>query len=430
MRTLVVGSGAREHAIAHALRRSPGVGEIFAAPGNPGIARLGDCLPIRADDLQSLAEAAADLRVDLTVVGPEVPLALGIADEFSRRGLRLFGPSRMAAQLEASKVFAKEFCRRHGIPTGSAEVVTSAAETEAAVKRLGLPAVLKADGLAAGKGVLPVFNREELDHALDTFFVQHRFGEAGERVLVEEFLAGQELSYMVLSDGTRVIPLATSHDYKRLGDGGSGPNTGGMGSHSPAVLPPGTSKEVLEKIVMPTIRGMAEENRPYRGILYVGLMLTREGPKVLEFNCRLGDPETQSILLRLDDDLAGVLRAAADGRLTGQPLTWRREAAACVVLASEGYPASARKGVPIHGISEAEALPGVTVYHAGTAERDGQLVTAGGRVLSVCGRGAGLGEAIATAYAGVERIHFEGMQFRSDIGQDSLRRLEERHHGD
>jgi phosphoribosylamine--glycine ligase len=203
-----------------------------------------------------------------------------------------------------------------------------------------------------------------------------------------------------------------------------------MGSHWPAVLPPGTSKEVLEKIVMPTIRGMAEENRPYRGILYVGLMLTREGPKVLEFNCRLGDPETQSILLRLDDDLAGVLRAAADGRLTGQPLTWRREAAACVVLASEGYPASARKGVPIHGISEAEALPGVTVYHAGTAERDGQLVTAGGRVLSVCGRGAGLGEAIATAYAGVERIHFEGMQFRSDIGQDSLRRLEERHHGD
>ncbi len=429
MRTLVVGSGAREHAIAHALRRSPGVREIFAAPGNPGIARLGDCLPIRADDLQSLAEAAADLRVDLTVVGPEVPLALGIADEFSRRGLRLFGPGRMAAQLEASKVFAKEFCRRHGIPTGSAEVVTSAAEAEAAVKRLGLPAVLKADGLAAGKGVLPVFNREELDHALDTFFVQHRFGEAGERVLVEEFLSGEELSYMVLSDGTRVIPLATSHDYKRLGDGDSGPNTGGMGSHSPAVLPPGTSKEVLEKIVMPTIRGMAEENRPYRGVLYVGLMLTREGPKVLEFNCRLGDPETQSILLRLDDDLAGVLRTAADGRLTGQPLTWRREAAACVVLASEGYPASTRKGVPIHGIPEAEALPGVTVYHAGTAEQDGQLVTAGGRVLSVCGRGAGLDEAIATAYAGVERIHFEGMQFRSDIGQDSLRRLEERRHG-
>lgn len=430
MRTLVVGSGAREHAIAHALRRSPSVREIFAAPGNPGIARLGDCLPIRADDLPSLAEAASDLRVDLTVVGPEVPLALGIADEFARRGLRVFGPTRMAAQLEASKVFAKEFCRRHGIPTGAAEVVTSAAEAEAAVERLGLPAVLKADGLAAGKGVIPVFNREELDQALDTFFVQHRFGEAGERVLVEEFLAGEELSYMVLSDGTRVVPLATSHDYKRLGDGDSGPNTGGMGSHSPAVLPPGTGKTVLEDIVMPTIRGMAQENRPYRGVLYVGLMLTREGPRVLEFNCRLGDPETQSILLRLEDDFAQVLRAAADGRLTGQPLAWRREAAACVVLASEGYPAGARKGVPIRGIAEAEALPGVTLYHAGTAEQDGQLVTAGGRVLSVCGRGAGLDEAIATAYAGVERIHFEGMQFRSDIGQDSLRRLEERRHGD
>ncbi|RMF80157.1 MAG: phosphoribosylamine--glycine ligase, partial [Nitrospirae bacterium] len=244
-------------------------------------------------------------------------------------------------------------------------------------------------------------------------------------VLVEEFLEGDELSFMVITDGVRVLPLATSHDYKRLGDGDTGPNTGGMGSHSPAVLPPGLPRTIMERVVLPAVRGMAAEGRPYRGVLYAGLMLTAEGPKVLEFNCRLGDPETQSILLRLESDLAAVMAAAADGTLDPTPLAWRREAAACVVLAAAGYPGAPRKGDPIEGIEAAMALPGVTVYHAGTALRDGTLVTAGGRVLSVCGRGAGLEEALATAYAGVERIRFEGMQYRRDIGRDSLARLEE-----
>ena len=425
MRVLVVGSGAREHAIAHALRRAESVEEVYAAPGNPGIGLVADTIPVSADDIQSLAEAAADLRIDLTVVGPELPLALGIGDLFAQRGLRLFGPNREAARLESSKVFSKEFCQRHGIPTAPAEVVTSAAEAEAAVARLGLPVVLKADGLAAGKGVIPVFDREGLDEALDVFFVRRRFGEAGDRVLVETFLEGEELSYMVISDGRRALPLATSHDYKRLLDGDRGPNTGGMGSHSPAVLPPGTAKAVMEGIVMPTIHGMAAEGRPYRGVLYVGVMLTADGPKVLEYNCRMGDPETQSILLRLESDLAETLAAAADGRLPADSLEWRREVAVCVVLASEGYPGSARKGVPIEGIDEALALPGVTVYQAGTAVEDGRLVTAGGRVLSVCGRGNGLAEAMAVAYGGVERIQFEGMQYRRDIGRDSLERLKE-----
>jgi phosphoribosylamine--glycine ligase len=423
MRILVVGSGAREHAIVHALRRSPGVSDIYAAPGNPGIAQAADLLPIAADDLPSLAEAASDLKVDLTVVGPELPLAMGIGDEFAHRGLRLLGPTRAAAELESSKVFSKELCQRHGIPTARAECVRSRDEAAAAASRLGLPVVFKADGLAAGKGVHIVTTADELEASLDAYFVQRRFGDAGERVLVEECLVGEELSYMVICDGSRIVPLATSHDYKRVGDGDTGPNTGGMGSHSPAVLPPGTSRSVMDEIVRPTIEAMASEGRTYRGVLYVGLMLTADGPKVLEFNCRLGDPETQAILLRLDDNLAERLREAADGRLGTSTLRWRREAAVCVVLAAAGYPGGPRKGDPIAGIDEAMALPGVTVYHAGTRLDQGQLQTAGGRVLSVCGRGASLEEAVATAYAGVERIHFGGKQYRTDICADTMAKL-------
>ncbi len=423
MRVLVVGSGAREHAIVHAIRRSQGVAAVFAAPGNPGIGEAADLLALAADDLPSLAEAAADLRIDLTIVGPELPLALGIADEFERRGLRLFGPTRAAAELEASKVFAKEFCGRHGIPTAQSETVTSLDEARRATSRFGLPLVLKADGLAAGKGVFIVTSTDQLDEVLDGFFVARRFGEAGQKVLVEELLTGDELSYMVLSDGTRLVPLATSHDYKRALDGDRGGNTGGMGSHSPSVLAPGTTRRILEDIVRPTVAGMASEGRTYRGVLYVGLMLTENGPRVLEFNCRLGDPEAQSILLRLDDDLAGVMRAAADEQLAVSALAWRREAAATVVLSAAGYPGSPRRGDVITGVEEAMALPGVTVYHAGT-RRDGDLlVTAGGRVLSVCGRGSDLREAVATAYRGVDKIRFEGRHYRTDIGADSLAKL-------
>jgi len=424
MRILVLGSGGREHAIVHALRRSPSVGEIFAAPGSPGIAQTADLLPVSVDDLPGVAEAAADLKIDLTVVGPELPLALGIGDEFHRRGLRLFGPNRLAAELETSKVFAKDFCMQHGIPTADSVVVRDRDAAVSAVRERGFPVVLKADGLAAGKGVLMIHDEDELEAAVDAFFVSRRFGDSADRVLVEECLEGVEVSFMVIADGTRVVPIATSHDYKRAFDGDEGPNSGGMGAHSPAlVIPSGTSRHILDTIVRPTIAGMADQGREYRGVLYVGLMLTEGGPKVLEFNCRLGDPETQAILLRLDDDLAAVARDAADGRLQVSTLNWRREAVVCVVLAAEGYPASPRRGDAITGIDDALALPGVTVYHAGTRDQDGELETSGGRVLSVCGRGATLGDAVATAYRGVDRIKWRGMQYRTDIGADTLAKL-------
>jgi phosphoribosylamine--glycine ligase len=424
MRVFVLGSGAREHALVHALRRSRGVSEVFAAPGNPGIAQAADLLPVAADDLPSVAEAAADLRIDLTVVGPELPLAIGIGDEFERRGLRLFGPHRAAAELEASKVFAKEFCRRHGIPTARAEVVRSRDEAVAAARGFGLPVVFKADGLAAGKGVLIVRTEDDIEQALDTFYDQRRFGDAADRVLVEEYLEGDEVSYMVISDGTRVVPIATSHDYKRAGEGNTGPNTGGMGAHSPAlVIPPGTSRIILDSVVRPTIAGMAEEGREFRGVLYAGLMMTTDGPKVLEFNCRFGDPETQAIFLRLDDNFAAIARDAAAGVLEVQNMKWRKEAVACVVMAAENYPGIPRKGDEITGTDDAMALAGVTVYHGGTRLVDGRLVTSGGRVLSVCGRGATLDEALDTAYQGVGKIHFDGMWCRSDIGRDTLEKL-------
>lgn len=425
MRVLVLGSGAREHAIVHALRRSHGVSHVFAAPGNPGIAQAADLLPISANDLPGVAEAAEDLRIDLTIVGPEVPLAMGVCDEFYRRGLRLFGPRRAAAELESSKVFAKEFCQRNDIPTARASVVRTKDEAVEASRDLGMPVVFKADGLAAGKGVLIVRDEPDLEHALDVFFTQRKFGDAGDRVLVEECLDGDEVSYMAISDSDRVIPIATSHDYKRAKENDEGPNTGGMGAHSPAlVMPPGTSRLILDTIVRPTISGMKEEGRSYRGVLYVGLMMTPDGPKVLEFNCRLGDPETQAILLRLDDNFAEVARAAADGAMEATNLRWRKEAVACVVIAADGYPGSPRKGDEITGIDDAMALSGVTVYHAGTRLDGEKITTAGGRVLSVCGRGASLSEALETAYEGVGRISFDGMWFRSDIGQDTLAKLE------
>lgn len=424
MRVLVLGSGAREHAIVHALRRSPGVSDVFAAPGNPGIAQAADLLPLSANDLPGVAEAARDFRIDVTIVGPEVPLAMGVCDEFYRRGLRLFGPRRAAAELESSKVFAKEFCQRHDIPTAKATVVRSSDEAVAAARDLGMPVVFKADGLAAGKGVLMIRNDDDLEQAIDEFFNQRRFGDAGDRVLVEECLEGDEVSYMVISDGTRMVPVATSHDYKRAGENDEGPNTGGMGAHSPAlVIPPGTSKLILESVVRPTIAGMAAEGREYRGVLYAGLMVTSDGPKVLEFNCRLGDPETQATFLRLDDNFAEIARDASEGVLETGGLNWRKEAVACVVLAAEGYPGNPRKGDEITGINEAMALSGVTVYHAGTRLEDGCLTTSGGRVLSVCGRGPTLSDALDTAYEGVSKISFDGMWYRSDIGRDTLAKL-------
>ncbi len=408
----------------HAMASSPSVEALYAAPGNPGMAGEAELLDLDISDLAALADAVADLEIDLTVVGPEAPLADGIGDVFAERGLRLFGPTAGGAELEASKVFAKEFCYRHQIPTAAAKIVTSADDARSAAREFGFPVVLKADGLAAGKGVLIVQSEPELDAAIDDLFISRRFGAASDRVLVEECLEGVEVSFMVISDGSRVEPFATSHDYKRVGDGDSGPNTGGMGSHSPAfALSAQLRREIEEKVIHPTVEGMAAEGREYRGILYAGLMLTDDGPKVLEFNCRLGDPETQSVLRRLDGDLAVVFRDAADGRLEPDCMSWKKDVGACVVLAADGYPAGPRVGDEITGITDADSIPGVKVFHAGT-RRDGEsILTAGGRVLSVTALGETLADAVDIAYRAADRIRFDGVYRRSDIGVDTLKKI-------
>jgi len=425
MRVLVLGSGAREHAMVWALAQSDSVTALYAAPGNPGMAASAEILDLGTSDLDALADTAAELAIDLTVVGPEVPLADGIGDVFARRGLRLFGPMAAAAELEASKVFAKEFCLRHGIPTAAAETVTTADEARGAAEAFGFPVVLKADGLAAGKGVLIVTGQAELDAAVDELFVARRFGAAADRVLVEECLVGPEVSFMVISDGAGFEAFATSRDYKRVGDGDSGPNTGGMGSHSPAfALSDELRETIIEMVIKPTIAGMAAEGREYRGILYAGLMLTAGGPKVLEFNCRLGDPETQAVLRRFKGDLAEVFSNAADGRLEAGAMNWIDEVAACVVLAAEGYPAGPRLGDEIIGIPEAEAMPKVVVFHAGTRSVSDRVLTSGGRVLSVTATGKNLESAVDLAYRAADKIRFAGVHRRSDIGADTMDRKE------
>ncbi len=419
MRVLVVGSGAREHALVWKLSRSEGVDEIYAAPGNAGMAAVATCVPIAADGVVELAEFAASLRIDLTVVGPELPLVLGISDEFERRGLAVFGPSRAAAELEGSKAFTKEFCFRHGIPTAEARIVRDRDGAAAAAADLGLPLVLKADGLAAGKGVLVCRTAAELEEAMARFFDERRFGAAGERVVVERCLTGDEVSFMVVTDGSAVLPLATARDYKRVGDGDEGPNTGGMGSVSPAPMPAGLAGRILTEIVRPTLAGLAAEGITYRGVLYAGVMVTDDGPRLLEYNCRFGDPETQAVLPRLDGDLAALLLASARGGLGGVRAQWKREAAVCVVLAADGYPGRVRKGDVINGVGDALAMPGVAVFYAGAALEEGRLVTSGGRVLSVVARGATVEEARTAAYDAAGRISFAGMHYRSDIGSGS-----------
>ncbi len=417
MKVLLVGSGGREHAIAAALRQGGSVREIFAAPGNAGMARIADIVPISASSLIELADFAERVDVGLTVVGPELPLTLGIVDEFQKRRLPIFGPTRLATEIEASKVFSKELCRRLGIPTARAAFCTSRAEAERALSEIGYPAVIKADGLAAGKGVMTVSSREEAVSALDLFFDEKVFGTAADRVLVEEFLEGEEASFLALCDGRTALALPTAKDYKKVFEGDRGPNTGGMGAHSPAgVLAGEQAAAVLRDVVHPVLSAMAEENRAFCGLLYVGLMLTSDGMKVLEFNARFGDPETEAILPRLDSDLGPALAACARGDLAGCELAWKPEACVAVVLASGGYPGSYQTGFPIEGLDEAESLPGVSLFHAGTATRDGQIVTSGGRVLVIAGRGANLSEASERAYAAADRIQFEGKTFRRDIG--------------
>ncbi|HQR66154.1 MAG TPA: phosphoribosylamine--glycine ligase [Thermoanaerobaculia bacterium] len=430
MRILVVGSGGREHALVWKLAQSPEATEIFCAPGNPGIAEKATCVPIGVEDVVELADFAESMSIDLTVVGPELPLTLGLVDELTGRGLLAFGPNRLAAELEGSKVFSKSFMQKYGIPTPVAETCRTRAEAEAAVKKVGLPCVFKADGLAAGKGVVIVTTREEADKALRLFFEERVFGSAGDRLLVERFVAGEEVSFLCICDGTLAVPLATTKDYKKVFDGDRGPNTGGMGSHSPSVvLDAATSADVLTYIVHPTLKGMAAEGRPFRGVLYGGLMLENGlTPHVLENHVRFGDPETQSILLRLESDLIPFLVAAARGRLEDAGvIAWRREATACVVLTAEGYPGPYERGRVVEGIEDAMEDPDVVVFHSGTTrDRDGRLVTSGGRVLSVCARGRSLSTALKKSREAAEKVRFEGKHFRRDIGKGPLEILRER----
>ncbi len=424
LRVLLVGGGGREHALAWKLAQSPRLGALYAAPGNPGIARVAECVPVRADDVTAVADLAEQERIDLTVVGPEAPLALGLVDLLLARGRPAFGPSRAAAALESSKVFAKGLFARHGIPTARFAVFDRPDAARGFVRDLRGRAVVKADGLAAGKGAVVCTDVAEADRAIGDMMERRIFGEAGAQVVVEEYLEGEEVSVFALADGHTVCPLASAQDHKAAFDGDRGPNTGGMGAYSPApVLDPALAEEVTRTVLEPTIRAMAAEGRVYRGVLFAGLMLTAAGVRLLEYNVRFGDPECQVLMLRLAEDLLPLCQAVAEGQGLPTSVAWRPEAAVCVVLASGGYPGEYATGVPIEGLDRAEARSGVTVFHAGTVWREGRLLTAGGRVLGVTALDADIPTAVQAAYAAVGEIRFDGMRYRRDIGHRALRRL-------
>lgn len=423
MKVLVVGGGGREHALAWKLASERGVEEVICAPGNPGTASLSRNVDVSVTDVHALAALAEREAVDLTIVGPELPLDRGITDLFESRGLRIFGPSRAAAQLECSKVFAKTFMARHGIPTARYRVCDDPQDAHRIVAsgELGFPIVVKADGLAAGKGVVVAPDRTSADDAIRAAMEDRQFGDAGARVVLEECLIGPEVSFFALCDGSRASALMSAQDHKRVFDGDEGPNTGGMGAFAPSPLvDDAMQRRIMREIVQPVVAGLAADGHPYRGFLYAGLMLTCDGPKVIEFNVRFGDPEAQVVIPMIADDLAPHLAAAADGALDTRRLAFRPERFVGVVVASRGYPASSENGVPIHGLDAAAAENDVLVFHAGTAKRDHAIVTAGGRVLTIVGRGRDYSDAIARAYEGVSKISFSGMQHRRDIGQKAL----------
>lgn len=420
MNVLVIGSGGREHALAWKLKQSPSVKQLTCAPGNAGMAELADCLPADLGDVAGLAALAEKLQADLTVIGPELPLVLGVADEFARRGLKLLGPSKAAAELEGSKVFAKQFMQRHGIPTAGFTPCGDHGDAYAALCAVEWPVVIKADGLAGGKGVRIAYEPDEATAIVEALMEKRELGAAGDRVVIEEYLEGEELSFIVLTDGETILPLAPTRDHKRLHDGDQGPNTGGMGAYSSdAILEEGLRQRILAEIVHPTLKGLAAEGRPYQGFLYFGLMLTGDGPKLLEYNCRMGDPECQPMMVRLEGDLAEVLERVASGRLAGTELQWSRDASVCIVLASAGYPGKAETGQPITGL-DAARLDAVTVFHAGTRRDNQKVVTTGGRVLGVTARAPALRDAVKRAYTAVGKIHFEGMHYRKDIAARGL----------
>ena len=422
MKVLVIGSGGREHALVWKLRQSSRVSQLYCLPGNGGVCDEATCLPGDPKNLEALLSAAHQIQPDLTVVGPELPLSLGVVDEFVRRGLKIFGPTQAAAQLESSKSFAKEFMQRHNIPTAHYAVCASEEEARRSLGLFSTPVVVKADGLAAGKGVVIAQTKEEAATTAGGMFSGKLLGSPVGRVVLEEFLQGDEISFLVLSDGERVAPLVASQDHKRVGEGDTGANTGGMGAYSIDTLAdPAMVEWLLNHIARPVVAGMKAEGHPYRGILYCGLMMTARGPMVLEFNCRFGDPETQAVLMRLESDLLEALEAAVEGRVSDGIFRWSADASCCVVIASGGYPGGFVSGKMISGLERASEMSNVKVFHAGTSKRDGKFYTSGGRVLGVTARARRLQEAISIAYEAVDLISFEDMYYRKDIGARALK---------
>ncbi|WP_432822986.1 phosphoribosylamine--glycine ligase [Trichloromonas sp.] len=423
MKILVVGGGGREHALVWKISQSPLVDTLYCAPGNPGIAELAECVHIGADEIEALLDFAMAEKVDLTVVGPEVPLTMGIVDRFQAAGLEVFGPSKAAAQLEGSKKFSKDLMAKYGIPTAAYGSFTDRDAAVAYVRQQGAPIVVKADGLAAGKGVVVAMSEQQAITAIDDIMLDKVFGAAGSQVVIEEFMDGEEASFFAFTDGKQFLPLASAQDHKRVYDNDEGPNTGGMGAYSPApVVTDAVATEVIETIVKPTIDGMAADGCPYSGILYVGLMIKDGKPRVVEYNARFGDPEAQPLLMRMKSDIVSVLQACARGELGQASLEWHDKAAVCVVMASGGYPADFEKGLEISGLEAAEAIEDLMVFHAGTTLKDGKVVNNGGRVLGVTGLGATVAAAIDKAYAGVREIRWQDVHYRNDIGKKALGR--------
>jgi phosphoribosylamine--glycine ligase len=423
MDILVVGSGGREHALCHALSLSKRQPKLFCAPGNAGISQLAQCIPIKAEDISGLVKWCKEHKPNLVVVGPEVPLCMGLADELLREGFQVFGPTKDGAQMEGSKDFTKQLLLENGIPTAKSGTFLDLPSALAYVRQEGAPIVIKADGLAAGKGVTVCETLVQAEEALQEAMGKKVFGEAGNKVVVEEFLEGEEASILAFVDGESIVPMVSAQDHKRVFDGDKGPNTGGMGAYSPApVVDEKLNIEILEKILKPTLAGLKKRGINYRGVLYAGLMITKDGPKVIEYNCRFGDPETQVVLPRLKTDFVNICLAVAQGKLSHLKIEWDDRPAACVVMASQGYPGSYPKGFEIKGLKKASEVPDAYIYHAGTVLEGAKVLTAGGRVLCVTGLGEDVRGAIEAAYRGVREVHFQGAQYRKDIGWRALER--------